>query len=103
VASTGRQRFPSTPDIPTLSESGLKDFEATSWIGFLAPPATPPEIIGRYHAEIVRILKSPEIQKRLHEMEFEVVATTPREFSDWIGTEITRWGKVIKSTGAKVE
>ncbi|WP_245911755.1 tripartite tricarboxylate transporter substrate-binding protein [Malikia granosa] len=64
---------------------------------------TPPEIIGRYHAEIVRILKSPEIQKRLHEMEFEVVATTPREFSDWIGTEITRWGKVIKSTGAKVE
>ena len=103
LASTGRQRFPSTPDIPTLSESGLKDFEATSWIGFLAPPATPPEIIGRYHAEIVRILKSPEIQKRLHEMEFEVVATTPREFSDWIGTEITRWGKVIKATGAKAE
>lgn len=103
LASTGRQRFPSTPDIPTLAESGLKDFEATSWIGFLAPPATPPEIIGRYHEEIVRILKSPEIQKRLHEMEFEIVASSPREFSDWIGTEITRWGKVIQNTGAKAE
>lgn len=103
LASTGRQRFPSTPDIPTLAESGLKDFEATSWIGFLAPPATPPEIIGRYNTEIVRILKSPEIQKRLHEMEFEIVASSPKEFSDWISTEITRWGKVIKSTAAKAE
>lgn len=103
LASTGQKRFPSTPDVPTLAESGLKDFEATSWIGFLAPPATPPGIINRYNEEIVRILKSPETQKRLHEMEFEIVASSPKEFSDWIGTEIGRWGKIIKSTGAKAE
>lgn len=78
LASTGQKRFPSTPDVPTLAESGLKDFEATSWIGFLAPPATPPGIINRYNEEIVRILKSPETQKRLHEMEFEIVASSPR-------------------------
>ena len=103
LASTGPKRFPSTPDIPTLSESGLKDFEATSWIGLLAPAGTPPAIINRYHEEMVRILNSPDIQKRLHEMEFEIVASSPKQFSDWIGTEIVRWGKVIKDTGAKAE
>jgi tripartite-type tricarboxylate transporter receptor subunit TctC len=103
LASTGTKRFPSTPDVPTLAESGLKDFEATSWIGLLAPAGTPPAIINRYHDEMVRILQSPEIQKRLHEMEFEIIASSPKQFSDWIGTEIVRWGKVIKATGAKAE
>lgn len=103
LASTGSKRFPSTPDVPTLAESGLKDFEATSWIGLLAPNGTPPAIVNRYHDEVARILKTPEIQRRLHEMEFEIVASTPKQFSDWIGFEIVRWGKVIKATGAKVE
>jgi tripartite-type tricarboxylate transporter receptor subunit TctC len=103
LASTGPKRFPSTPDVPTLAESGLKDFEATSWIGLLAPAGTPPHVIGRYNEEMVRILNSPDIQKRLHEMEFEIVASSPKQFSDWIGSEIVRWGKVIKDTGAKAE
>ena len=103
LASTGPKRFPSTPDVPTLAESGLKNFEATSWIGLLAPAGTPPAIINRYHEEMVRILNSPDIQKRLHEMEFEIVASSPKQFSDWIGTEIVRWGKIIKATGAKAE
>lgn len=103
LASTGLKRFPSTPDIPTLAESGLKDFEATSWIGFLAPPGTPREIIDRYNKEIVRILKSPEVQKKLLDMEFDIVASSPEEFSDWIKVEISRWGQVIKATGAKAE
>jgi tripartite-type tricarboxylate transporter receptor subunit TctC len=103
LASTGPKRFPSTPDVPTLAESGLKDFEATSWIGLLAPAGTPPAIINRYHSEMMKILNSPDIQKRLNDMEFEIVASTPRQFSDWIGTEIVRWGKVIKDTGAKAE
>jgi tripartite-type tricarboxylate transporter receptor subunit TctC len=103
LASTGLKRFPSTPDVPTLSESGLKDFEATSWIGFLAPAGTPPHIIQRYNEEMVKILKSPEIQARLHEMEFEVVASTPGEFSRWIASETTRWGKVVKDIGVKLD
>lgn len=103
LATTGQKRFPSTPDVPTLSESGLKDFEATSWIGFLAPAGTPTHIVNRYHQEMVKILNSPEVKARLVEMEFDVVASSPRQFSDWIRTEITRWGKVIKDTGAKAE
>ena len=103
LATTGHKRFPSTPDVPTLSESGLKDFEATSWIGFLAPAGTPAHIVNRYHQEMVKILNSPEVKARLVEMEFDVVASSPKQFSDWIRTEITRWGKVIKDTGAKAE
>lgn len=103
LATSGSKRFGSTPNIPTLIESGYKDFEATSWIGFLAPGGTPAPIIERYHREIVKILNQPDIKKRLIEMEFEIVASSPKQFSDWIRIEIGRWGKVIKDTGAKAE
>jgi tripartite-type tricarboxylate transporter receptor subunit TctC len=103
IASSGARRFPSTPDVPTLAESGFKDFEATSWIGFLTTANTPRPIVERYHRELVKIIRSPEITQRLHEMEFEVVASTPEQFGSWIRSEIPRWGKVIKETGAKAE
>jgi tripartite-type tricarboxylate transporter receptor subunit TctC len=103
LASSGTKRFPSTPEVPTLIESGYKDFEATSWIGFLTTANTPKPIVDRYHRELVKILQSPEIAARLHEMEFEVVAGTPEQFAAWIKSEIGRWGQVIKATGAKVE
>jgi len=102
LASTGPKRFASTPDIPTVAET-YKDFEATSWIGFLAPGATPAPIIDRYNREIIKILNQPDIRKRLLEMEFEMIASTPRQFSEWIQTEIARWSVVVKSTGTKAE
>src|SRR5437764_2576802 len=103
IASSGAKRFQSTPDVPTIAESGYKDFEATSWIGFLTAPNTPKPIVDRYHRELVKILTSPEISAKLHEMEFEVVAGTPEQFTGWIKSEIGRWGRVIKATGAKAE
>lgn len=103
IASTGSKRFAGTPDVPTLQESGYKDFEATSWIGFLAPGGTPAPIIARYNREIVKILNHPDVRQRLQDMEFEIIASTPVQFSDWIRTEIVRWGVVIKETGAKAE
>lgn len=103
IATSGLKRFASAPEIPTLAESGLKDFDATSWIGFLAPAGTPAPIIERYHRELVKILKQPDVRKKLLDMEFEIVASSPGEFSQWIGSEIKRWGKVIKDTGAKAE
>jgi tripartite-type tricarboxylate transporter receptor subunit TctC len=103
LATSGTRRFHSTPDVPTLIESGYKDFEATSWIGFLTAAGTPRPIVDRYHRELVKILTSPEISARLREMEFEVIASTPEQFGSWIRAEIPRWGKVIKATGAKAE
>lgn len=101
LASSGEKRFASTPDVPTLIESGYPGFIATSWIGFLAPAGTPKNIIDRYNKEIVKILQMPDVQEKLHGIEFEVVGNSPEEFRKWIDTEVTRWGKVIKSTGAK--
>jgi tripartite-type tricarboxylate transporter receptor subunit TctC len=103
LASSGIKRFASTPDVPTIAESGYKDFEATSWIGFLTTAGTPRHIIDRYNRELVRILNSPEISDKLHDMEFEVIASSPEQFASWIRSEIPRWGEVIKTTGAKAE
>ncbi len=103
IASTGAKRFPSMPDVPTMVEQGYPDFIAVSWIGFLAPGATPKPIIDRYNKEIVRILNLPAVRSQLEKMEFEVVAGTPDQFAQWIHTEIPRWGKVIKATGAKAD
>jgi tripartite-type tricarboxylate transporter receptor subunit TctC len=103
IASSGAKRFASTPSIPTLIESGYPDLVATSWIGLLAAGGTPKNIIDRYNREIVKIVTSPEIRDKLQAMEFEVVATSSEQFASWIRSEIPRWGKVIKSTGAKAE
>ena len=103
IASSGAKRFESTPDIPTLVESGYPDLVAMSWIGFLTTAGTPRSVIDRYHRELTRILQTPEMRERLRGMEFELVASTPEYFAAWIKSEITRWGMVIKATGAKAE
>jgi tripartite-type tricarboxylate transporter receptor subunit TctC len=103
LASTGEKRFASTPDVPTMIEQGYEGFVATSWIGFLAPGGTPQPIIDRYHKEMVRILQQPEIRAKLIQLEFEVVASTPAEFAQWIKADTQLWGQVIKSAGVKAE
>jgi tripartite-type tricarboxylate transporter receptor subunit TctC len=103
IASTGRKRFAATPDVPTMIEQGFPDFVAVSWIGFLAPGGTPRTIVDRYNREMVRILTSPDVRGKLEAIQFEVVAGTPEQFSQWIRAEIPRWGSVIKATGAKAD
>ena len=103
IASTGAKRFPATPNLPTMIEQGYPEFVALSWIGFLAPGGTPKPVIDRLNREIVKILNSPEVKKKLEDMQFDVVATTPPQFSQWIASEIPRWGKVIRETGAKAD
>ena len=103
IASSGTKRFESTPNVPTMIEAGYPDFNAVSWIGFLTTAGTPRAAVDRYHREITRIVQSPEIRDRLRAMEFDLVASTPEYFSEWIRSEIPRWGKVIKATGAKAE
>jgi tripartite-type tricarboxylate transporter receptor subunit TctC len=103
IASSGQRRFSSTPQVPTMIELGYPDFLATSWIGLLTTGGTPRPIIDRYHREVVKILAQPEFRDRLLAMEFELVGGTPEQFGAWIRSEIPRWGKVIKATGAKAD
>ena len=101
LASTGRKRFATTPNVPTMIESGYADFEAVAWIGFLTTGGTPRPVIERYNREVVKILNQPDIRDKLLAVEFEMVAGSPEQFGEWIRTEIIRWGRVIKQTGAK--
>jgi tripartite-type tricarboxylate transporter receptor subunit TctC len=103
IAATGRKRFAAAPEVPTMIEQGFPDFEATAWIGFLAPGGTPKNIIDRYNREIVRIAHTPAVKGKLESLAFEVVATSPEEFRQWIAKEIPLWGKVIKETGATAD
>lgn len=103
IASTGAHRFASMPQVPTMIEQGYPGFVAVSWIGFLAPAATPQPVIDRYNKEIVKILRKPEIARELEKMEFEIVAGTPDQFAQWISAEIPRWGKVIRANNIKPE
>ena len=101
IAASGPKRFESQPNVPTMIEAGFKDFEATAWIGFLAQGATPRPVIDRYNREIVKILRTPEIRDKLLAVDFEMVASTPEYFGEWIRKEIPRWSTIIKQTGAK--
>lgn len=101
IAASGAKRFEAQPNVPTMIEAGFKDFEAIAWIGFLAQGATQRPIIDRYNREIVRILRNPEVRDKLTGVNFEMVASSPEYFGDWIRKEITRWAAIVKQTGAK--
>ena len=94
-----RRRLPQIPDVPTLSEAGLKDFHAGSWYGLMAAAGTPLEIIARLHIELVKALKQPDLQQRVTDLGADVVGNTPEEFSAQIVREREVWAKVVKQAG----
>jgi tripartite-type tricarboxylate transporter receptor subunit TctC len=103
LATTGLERFAGAPNIPTLAESGYPNFDAIAWIGFMAPAKTPRPIIDRFHDEIVKALELPDVRKKLTGIYFDVVASTPEQFSQYIRQETPRWAKVIRNTGMTVQ
>ncbi|WP_315835022.1 tripartite tricarboxylate transporter substrate binding protein [Bradyrhizobium prioriisuperbiae] len=102
AVSTAR-RSPFFPDLPTLAEAGLKDYDVTTWYGFLVPKGTPKEICDKLYAQISEALKSPEIRARLKDMGAEPGGETPVEFAKFIHAETDKWSKVAKDAGAKIE
>lgn len=84
------------PELPTISSQGLTGYEANTWIGLLAPAATPRDIVTRLNAELVKILKLPEIQERLSSQGAEPVGSSPEQFDAFLRSEVAKWGKVIR-------
>ncbi|MFL5072289.1 MAG: Bug family tripartite tricarboxylate transporter substrate binding protein [Xanthobacteraceae bacterium] len=103
LAVTSRKRSPLLPDLPTLAESGLPDYQAGSWYGILAPAGTPREIIERLHGAIVKALKQPDVAKRLAAEGAEVIGSTPGEFAAHIKSELARVGDVVRAAGIRAE
>jgi tripartite-type tricarboxylate transporter receptor subunit TctC len=103
LAVTTRQRSPLLPDVPTLDEAGLKDFETIAWFGLLAPAGTPRQIIDEIRAEVVRVLQLPSIRESILALGGEPVGNRPEEFAAIIRSDIAKWKKVAEKANVRVE
>ena len=91
------------PDLPTIAEAGLPGYEANNWYGILLPAKTPRAIVERLHREIVKVLNTPAIKEQLFRQGLDASPSTPQEFGAYIKSEIAKWAKVVKASGAKAE
>jgi tripartite-type tricarboxylate transporter receptor subunit TctC len=103
IGVSTRNRVPSLPDVPTLIEQGLKDFEVVSWVALMAPAGTPEAIIRKLHAETVASLKEPLVRERFGTLGIEPVGNTPEQFAADIKADMARWKEVVERAGIKVE
>ncbi len=100
---TTPNRSPALPDLPTLREAGIPDYEVTQWHGFFAPARTPASIVIRLHAEVVKTLASPEMRQRLAAEGAEVAGSTPAELGAFLATEIRMWTQLAQRLGLQLE
>ena len=103
LAATSPDRLPVLPDLPTVAELGFPNYEVRSWYGLLAPARTPRPIIARLHQEIASILKQPDAVEALKAQGVDPIGNTPSEFAAHIRNEITRWGRVVKALGLRLD
>ena len=103
LAVTTAKRSPIAPDVPTLAEAGLAGYEIGSWQGVFAPAGTPPDIVRRLNAEMVKIINTPEVRDKLVGLGAEPVANTSDEFSALVKGEVVKWAAVVKQSGARVD
>ena len=97
------KRLAPLPSVPTVAESGVKDYEAVNWYGVLAPAGLPKEIVAKLHDDIVRILKQADVQERFKGEGGDVVGSTPEEFAAFMQKEVPKWSKVVREAGVKVD
>ena len=103
LATTTAKRSPLAPEIPTMSEGGIKDFEMATWYGMLAPAGTPPELVAKIQRDSARVLSDPETRERLTKMGVDLILNTTEEFKAYLNSEIARYTKIIKAAGLKAE
>ena len=102
AVSTGK-RSSAMPDLPTIAEAGVPGYEAGAWFGLLAPAGTPKPIVAQLSAESARIIKLPDVSKRVSELGADPVGSTPEQFAELIKTEIAKWAKVIKDANVELQ
>jgi tripartite-type tricarboxylate transporter receptor subunit TctC len=103
IAVTSAQRSPAAPNIPTIAESGLPGFEATSWFALLASPGVPREVQMKINAEALKVLAMPDVKEKLAGLGLEAAPGTPEALATLIQSETAKWAKVVKESGAKAE
>lgn len=103
IAVTTAKRSPTLPDVPTIAESGLPGYEASSWFGLHAPGRTPKDIVNKLYGTVSKALHSKEMAERLSSQGAEPVGNTPAAFTEFVREEILKWAKVVKASGARVD
>ena len=91
------------PAVPTVAESGVKDYEAVNWYGVFLPAGAAKELVARIHDDLVKVLRQPDVRDRFAGEGGEIVANTPEEFGNFIRRDIPKWLKVIKDAKIKVD
>ena len=99
LAVTGSKRLKSLPNVPSMAEAGFPSFDATIWIGFLAPASTPDPVVRDMQRQLARVLTSPAVRQRMEAAEFEVVASTPEDFDRFLRQEAATWLGVARQAG----
>jgi tripartite-type tricarboxylate transporter receptor subunit TctC len=102
LAVTSAQRSKALPDVPAVAES-VPGYEMVLWIGMFAPAGTPRDIAAKLNAEVVRIVKLPDIREKLHAMDVDPLGNTSEQVTAWIKREIAKYGPVVKAAGIKAE
>lgn len=97
------KRSPALPDVPTVAEGGVTGFSVLDWQGLFTTAKTPPEIVNKLNTEAVRILALPDVVERLGAAGVEIQTATPKAWGDFVASEISKWGKVVKEAGVKAE
>jgi tripartite-type tricarboxylate transporter receptor subunit TctC len=103
LAVTTAQRWPGTPELPTMQEAGVPGFVITQWYGMLAPAKTPPAVVTKLNKEIARLLHQPDVKDKLAADGANAVGNTPEQFGGHIKSEVEKYGKLVKQIGLKAE
>ena len=103
LAVTTAERSKLAPDLPTMAEAGVPGFDISTWFGLFAPAGTPPAIIGKWNADVVRILDSPEMRERLAAQGAEAAPDSPDDFARFVSDELQKYARIVKASGARVD
>lgn len=103
IGVTSAQRSVAAPDIPTIAEQGMPGYEANNWYSILAPAGVPAAVVAKIHADVVKVLHTPEVNERMAALGMEARAMPPAEFQAYVKSEIAKWAKVVKAAGVKPE
>jgi tripartite-type tricarboxylate transporter receptor subunit TctC len=103
LAVTTSKRYGELPNVPTMEEAGVKGYDATIWLGLLAPPGTPRDVVQKLNAAIVKTLASPDAKKLMASAGVDIATSSPEEFAKLMQSEYDRWGQVVRETKANVD